>query len=105
LESELIDIRTWCFLGFYFADKLRAGVALESYMLFGRQADREKGIAHLEACLGWWEEVVLLTSGRYRPMPYVSMGHHEQRWPEFTRFHWSQFQEDVNADLEWALAL
>ncbi len=26
-------------------------------------ADKEEGISHLEACVEWWEEVVLLTSG------------------------------------------
>jgi hypothetical protein len=105
LESELADIRTWCHLGFYFADKLRAGVALESYMLSGKKSDRQEALARLEACSGWWEDVVRLTSDRYRPMPYVSMGHPEQRWPEFTRFHWSEFQADVEADLDWAKAL
>ncbi len=105
LESELADIRTWCSLGFYFADKLRAGVALESYMLSGRHEDWQEAVARLEACKEWWEEVVLLTAGRYRPMPYVSMGHPDQRWPEFTRFHWSDFQKDVEADLEWVKGL
>ncbi|MCK4746584.1 MAG: hypothetical protein KAT15_06105, partial [Bacteroidales bacterium] len=30
LDSELDDIETWCHLGFYFADKLRAGVSVET---------------------------------------------------------------------------
>jgi hypothetical protein len=105
LESEMADIRTWCSLGFYFADKLRAGVALENYMLSGRHEDWQEAVARLEACTEWWEEVVLLTGGRYRPMPYVSMGHPDQRWPEFTRFHWSDFQQEVEADLEWVKGL
>ncbi len=105
LESELADIRTWCKLGFYFADKLRAGVALETYRLSGKQTDKQEAIAHLEACLRWWEDVVRLTIGRYKPMPYVSMGHHEPRWPEFTHFHWSLFTDQVEADVEYAKAL
>lgn len=102
LESELADIRTWCNLGFYFADKLRAGLALESYRLSGRSEQKEEAIARLEACVDWWGNVVQLTSERYQPVPYVSMGHHEQRWPGFTRFHWSLFTDQVVADLDYA---
>ncbi len=38
-------------------------------------------------------------------MPYVSMGHHEQKWPDFKAFHWDLFSEDVRADLEFVLNL
>ena len=101
LISELSDIETWCNLGYYFADKLRAGVYLENYNLAKQEKDKEKAIVHLEQCLESWKEVVRLTVDRYKPMPYVSMGHHEQRWPEFTSFHWSIFLKDVEADIEY----
>ncbi len=101
LVSELADIETWCHLGYYFADKLRAGVSLENYNLFKQEKDRESALAYLEDCLGSWQEVVRLTADRYIPMPYVSMGHHEQRWPEFASFHWSNFLKDVEADIEY----
>lgn len=100
LVSELDDLETWCHLGLYFADKLRAGVSLESYYRDKDPRDREEAIGYLEACVGHWENVVRLTKDRYRPMPYVSMGHHEQRWPRFKAFHWELFLEDVKADLE-----
>jgi len=105
LNSELADIRTWSHLGYYFAEKLRAGVALENYNLSGQEKEKEAAITHLEYCLSSWKEVIRLTSGRYKPMPYVSMGHHEQRWPEFKSFHWSNFLEDVEADIEYAKTL
>jgi hypothetical protein len=38
-------------------------------------------------------------------MPYVSMGHHEPRWPEFTSFHWKYFMNEVEADLEYVKKL
>jgi hypothetical protein len=34
-------------------------------------------------------------------MPYVSFGHHEPRWPEFTAFHWKFFIDKVKDDLEF----
>jgi len=101
LRSEIADIETWCHLGYYFSDKLRAGVSLENYILSKQLIDKESAIAHLEKCLESWKEVIRLTADRYKPMPYVSMGHHEQRWPEFTSFHWSIFLKDVEADIEY----
>jgi len=101
LISELADIETWCHLGYYFADKLRAGVSLENYNLSKQEKEKENAIVHLEKCLDSWKEVVRLTADRYKPMPYVSMGHHEPKWPEFTSFHWSIFTKDVEADIEY----
>ncbi len=101
LNSELDDIETWCHLGSYFADKLRAGVALETFNLSGQPTDRQYALEYLEKCLVHWENIVKLTRDRYKPMPYVSMGHHEQRWPDFTSFHWSNFLRDVEADIAY----
>jgi hypothetical protein len=102
LKSELDDLETWCYLGFYFADKLRAGVALENYRYSGQQESKENAVKYLTACLGHWQNIIKLTQDRYNPMPYVSMGHHEPRWPEFTAFRWSYFLKDVEADIEFA---
>ncbi len=101
LASELDDLETWCHLGYYFADKLRAGVSLESYNLGLDTDGREKALDYLEFCVGHWRNVIELTRDRYRPMPYVSMGHPEQKWPDFTSFHWEQFLPDVRADQDY----
>jgi len=101
LNSELDDLETWCYLGFYFADKLRAGVALELYNLTKQTMDKEKALDNLQKCVNHWNQIILLTKDRYKPMPYVSMGHHQPRWPEFTDFHWKYFLKDVEADLEF----
>ena len=102
LNSELDDIETWCHLGFYFADKLRAGVALETFNHSSHIPDKQKALEFLEKCLVHWENIIKLTVDRYKPMPYVSMGHHEQIWPDFTSFHWSNFLQEVEADIEYA---
>jgi hypothetical protein len=102
LESELDDLETWCYLGFYFAEKIDAGVALQSYRLSGKKADRNRSVKHLQECVHHWEEVIRLTQLRYAPMPYVSMGHHEQKWPEFISFHWMDFLDEVEADVAYA---
>ena len=101
LDSELDDIETWCCLGYYFADKLRAGVSVEFFNLTGQPEKKEEALAYLENCFVHWEKIVEMTIDRYNPMPYVSMGHHEPRWPEFTSFHWSRFLEEVEADITY----
>jgi hypothetical protein len=101
LESELDDLETWCHLGFYFADKIRAGVALQMFRLFSEEKERLRSIRHLQDCIHHWKEVIRLTELRYTPMPYVSMGHHDQKWPGFKSFHWMDFMEDVEDDLAY----
>lgn len=105
LGSELDDLETWCHLGYYFADKIRAGVSLESFRNDGSKESRENTLAYLERCIIHWENVIRMTAGRYRPMPYVSMGHPDQKWPDFKTFHWEYFMKDVKADLEYVLSL
>jgi hypothetical protein len=101
LDSELDDLETWCYLGFYFADKLRAGIALELYYLSKQDTEKAKALDFLQKCSEHWNEVVRLTENRYKPMPYVSMGQNRPRWPGFTAFHWSLFKKEVDADLDF----
>jgi len=103
LNSELDDIETWCYLGFYFADKLRAGVALENYNIMKEQKEKDKSLVYLGRCLEHWQNVIRLTIDRYKPMPYVSMGNSPRKWPEFNAFHWSDFLKDVKEDIDFVI--
>ncbi len=104
LNSELDDIETWCYLGFYFADKLRAAVALETFNLSKQAEEKKISLEYLEKCLVHWKNVIRLTVDRYKPMPYIGIGNNT-RWPEFTSFHWSHFLKDVEADIEYVMNL
>jgi hypothetical protein len=103
LISELDDIATWCHLGLYFADKLRAGVALQTFIIKNQSKDKQRALELLEKCLWHWKNVVKLTVDRYQQMPYVSMGHvNEPKWSQaISSFHWSNFLKDVEADIEY----
>ncbi len=101
--SELDDIATWANLGFYFADKLRGGVALVTFRQSKKLDEKKKAVHYMENCVRHWQEVIRLTDSRYVTMPYVSMGHHTPRWPEFTGFHWKHFLKDVTRDVEIAM--
>lgn len=100
--SELDDIATWANLGLYFADKLRGGVSLATFRESRQSEEKEKAINYLKKCVGHWQEVIHLTDTRYVTMPYVSMGHHQPRWPDFIGYHWKDFLKDVKRDVEIA---
>jgi hypothetical protein len=100
LESELDDLETWCFLGSYLADKIRAGVALQMYRLTGDEKERTTCLRHLRQGVLHWKEVIRLTELRYMRMPYVSMGHPDQKWPAFKSFHWMDFLDEVERDVD-----
>jgi hypothetical protein len=102
LQSELDDIETWCHLGYYFADKLRAGVHLQDYLHTKEKQHKLTAITQLEKCITHWENVIRLTKDRYKPMPYVSIESDNPRWGDFSKFHWSQFKSAVAADVEYA---
>ena len=105
LQSELDDLETWCHLGLYFAEKLQAAANLHLFERTKDEHHRTHAINHLTNCREHWKQVVTLTKDRYQPMPYVSMGHHEQKWPDFKRFHWSEFSLEVERDIEFATNL
>jgi hypothetical protein len=75
------------------------------FRLTGNEKDRTSCLRHLGQCILYWEEVIGLTELRYSPMPYVSMGYPEQKWPEFTSFHWVDFLEEVERDLTYVKEL
>ena len=101
LVSELDDMETWCHLGYYFADKLLAGVSLETYHLGSDPLGKDKALEYLELCIEHWKNVIRLTRDRYKPMPYVSMGYQDQKWPDFKAFHWELFLDEVKAEIEY----
>ena len=52
-QAEIADIEAWAWFAKYFADKLRAGVAMMNYRILG-QDQRELAVTYLEACVGHW---------------------------------------------------
>lgn len=99
LVSELDDISTWSNLGIYFADKLRAGVALQDFRNTGDIEKKKLAIDLLEKCLAHWDQVIKYTKDRYNPTPHVST----QRYGEnFTEFSWEHLRPQVERDIQIA---
>lgn len=97
LVSELDDAATWSHLGLYFADKLRAGVALQTFYKTGELAKKQQAVTLLQKCNDHWQQVVVLTRDRYQPVPHVAT---QNYGPGFSTFSWEalypQVQRDVN---------
>ena len=55
LDAELADLAAWAYFAHYFADKLRAGVALAKYRKSGQQPYQNEAIARLEKCVTHWK--------------------------------------------------
>jgi hypothetical protein len=99
LVSELDDAATWAHLGLYFADKLRAGVALKTFNKTGRADQKENAVKLLEKCISHWSQVVALTKDRYLPTPHVAT---QNYGPAFQTFSWEALQPQVELDLKTA---
>ncbi len=92
LECELDDLEAWGHLSHYFADKLRAGVALHRSREHGGENHRRKALTHLKQCKEHWKGLVNVTRGHYRATPYVGTG----------PFHWQKYYDQVQRDIEIA---
>ncbi len=58
LDAELADLAAWSYFARYFADKLRAGVALAKYRQGGQVTDQNKAVSLLEKCVTHWKNYV-----------------------------------------------
>ena len=92
LVFELADLRAWAALSRYFAAKLRGAVALARFRCGHGSACQSEALAHLEAALLRWDEVIAAAAPMHPEIPLI---HTEQ-----TPFAWSLYRRDVVHDLE-----
>jgi hypothetical protein len=94
---ELADIRAWCALSDYFAEKLRAGVALQTFRRTGETDQQRMAVNHLEQAQRHWERLCAITDPIYKPSPATHLHLHED-----STFIWSRFRPSVARDIEIA---
>lgn len=97
LASEIDDMATWAYLGLYMADKIRAGVALETFRRTGEEGQREAAIRFLQQGLAHWDAIIGLTEHRYMPVPHVA---NEYYGDEFKEFSWALLRPEVLRDIQ-----
>lgn len=91
LECELTDIEAWCAYGSYFAEKLRAGVALATARAKNDVNQQVIAIAAMEKALVHWQRLAELGE-KYNGLPILS----SSKQP----FSWSSLRPSVELDLE-----
>lgn len=91
LECELTDIEAWVAFGNYFAEKLRAGVALATARANNDAKQQAPATAALERALGHWKRLAEL-GGRFNRLPVLS----NAREP----FSWALLTPAVERDIE-----
>lgn len=85
LKCEIADVKAWAFLGLYFAKKLRAGVALN-------QGNKQDAIRYITEAQKHWQDLVLVTDAHIQSSHLAITEDY---------FHWKNYQDDVNAEVEW----
>ncbi|GAB4042709.1 hypothetical protein [Spirosoma litoris] len=100
LQCELADLETWAYLSRYFADKLRAAVALQTYRLTKDKTQQQKAIAYLNQCITHWRKVSEITGNHYHEVPYTE-GYisKETAYKDSQRFLWSNYLPQVERDI------
>ncbi len=103
LVCELADLETWAYLSRYFADKLRAGVALQTYRLYQDKTQQQKAVLLLTRCLAHWQKVSEITASHYHEVPYIE-GYlsKENAYKDARRFSWTNYLPQVERDINLA---
>lgn len=91
LECELTDIEAWAAYGSYFAEKLRAGVALATARAKNDEKQQADAIRALEKALVHWKRLAEL-GGKFNRLPVLS----NSREP----FSWTSLTPAVERDIE-----
>lgn len=102
LMYEVSDIKTWANLGLHFAEKIKGGIALQTYRMSGGERNKQQAVNHLEKALTYWDEVVRITRPIYKDMHLTHyMGGGFERDDE-KLFHWEHIRPEVAEDIEIA---
>jgi hypothetical protein len=100
LVCELDDLETWAHLSSYFAHKLKAGVALQTFRVSKDVTQQQKAVAFLTRALEEWRKVAQITSGHYKEVPYIddhSTG--GSAYKDALLFSWSKYLPQVERDI------
>ncbi len=91
VDFELADIRAWANLSLYFAEKLRGGVALQTFRLTQRPSDRSEAVSRLRRAAYHWDSLIQVTRPMYGEVPLIHTGS--------TPFSWERYRDRVLHDI------
>ena len=93
-------MQAWAYLSLYFADKLRAGVELETFRKTKAESQQKKAVLLLENAAQHWKEIVKVTQQHYNPVPAVQLSRLKQKHKVV--FTWEQYSDQVKGDIQIA---
>lgn len=99
LMYEVADVKAWSYLGLFFAEKLRAAVALQTFRVSGAKTLKTRAVDHLERSVAYWDELVGLTEPVYRDMPLAHYNPPDNRRNDDNLFHWKRLRAAVAKDV------
>ena len=100
LSCELDDLETWAYLSRYFSDKLRAGVALQTYRLTREKSQQQKAIQLLTGNVEIWKRISGITSKHYHEVPYIDdHASGGKAYKDALRFSWIKYLPQVERDI------
>jgi len=102
LDCEIADVQAWAGLSLYFADKLRAGVELETFHKTKAKGQREKAVLLLKNAAQHWKQIVKVTQQHYNAVPAVQLSRSKQK--DNALFSWEQYSDQVQRDIQIAEA-
>jgi hypothetical protein len=97
---ELDDLDTWAYLSKYFANKLRAGVALYTFRNSNIPSEQQKSVALLGECLASWKKLSEITSAHYQEVLYLddqSTANNPKN--DGKTFSWAKYLPQVERDI------
>jgi len=100
LDCEIADVLAWAHLSLYFADKLRAGVALETFRKTKAAEERGQAVSLLKEAAEHWADVVAVTDAHYRAVPAVQLSGSGRAGQAL--FSWRQYQDQAERDIQIA---
>jgi hypothetical protein len=105
LMFEVADIKAWANIGLHFAEKIRAGIALQNFRTKGGEQNKQTAVKHLENALKYWDVVVSITRPIYNDMPlthYSEQNGVRSKENQYLLFHWEKLRPDLLKDIEVA---
>jgi len=102
LMYEVADVKTWAWLGQFYAEKLRGAVALQTFIMTGNKEEQRLAVTHLKKSLVFWDEVIAITRPLYRDMPLAHYNRPNNVRNDDNLFHWALVRQPIAEDIETA---
>jgi len=87
LRCEIEDVKAWAYWGFYFAKKIRTVVALN-------QNNKPEAERYISEAQNHWRDLVTVTDEHIQPSHLAITADY---------FHWKNFQDELDAEVEWVI--